>query len=280
MSKNQKSAAAERMANGALRKKASLEEICLPFASRYEADLYLGPGEISDTLIHQIARDAVADGRPLVLFTLTDCDPSGWQMFISIARKLQALQDLLFPQLRWEIVPVVLSPEQVRQLDLPEEPIKEGDRRAAAWERAFGVKQTEVDSLTTPEMTERGVLRQMLEAAIAPYIDATLKRRVELAEKRWHRAAGTAIGGQLDDAVMQRVRRDVAQLRDEIERIEDELAAATEHVELPPVDVPQSSIGLDDLDDGRQAVIRFATDWVAATKILISRKKYLDDDEA
>ena len=86
----------------------------MSIAERYEADLYLGQGETSDTFIFQIARDAVTDGRPLVVFTLTDCDPSGWQMFISIARKLQAVQDLLFPQLRWEIVPVALSPEQVR----------------------------------------------------------------------------------------------------------------------------------------------------------------------
>ena len=47
--------------------KASLEEICVPIAEWYEADLYLGTGETSDTFIFQIARDAVTDGRPLVL---------------------------------------------------------------------------------------------------------------------------------------------------------------------------------------------------------------------
>jgi len=129
--------------------KASLEEICMPIAEQYEADLYLGPGETSDTFIYQIARDAVADGRPLVVFTLTDCDPSGWQMFISIARKLQAIQDLLFPYLQWEIVPVALLPEHVNEFGLPKEPIKKGDKRAAAWKSAFGVEQTELDALTT-----------------------------------------------------------------------------------------------------------------------------------
>ena len=92
--------------------KASLEEICQPIAERNEADLYLGTGETSDTFVYQIARDAAADGRPLVVFTLTDCDPSGWQMFISITRKLQAIRDLLFPTLHFEMVPVALTPSR------------------------------------------------------------------------------------------------------------------------------------------------------------------------
>lgn len=78
--------------------KTSLEEVVLPLGRKYEADLYLATGEISDTLIYRIAKDAAEDGRPLVVFTLTDCDPAGRQMSISIARKLQALRDLLFPK--------------------------------------------------------------------------------------------------------------------------------------------------------------------------------------
>jgi hypothetical protein len=66
--------------------KASLEDVLLPIARSKQADLYLPTGEISDTLIYQIAKDANADGRPLVVFTLTDCDPAGWQMSVSIGR--------------------------------------------------------------------------------------------------------------------------------------------------------------------------------------------------
>src|SRR5262249_56048373 len=70
--------------------KASLEDVLLPIARAKQADLYLPTGEISDTLIHRIAKDAAADGRPLVMFTLADCDPAGHQMTVSIGRKLQA----------------------------------------------------------------------------------------------------------------------------------------------------------------------------------------------
>jgi hypothetical protein len=75
--------------------KASLEDILLPIAQRYGADLYLQTGEISDTRIHQMAKDASEDGRPFVVITVTDFDPSGRQMSVSIGRKLQAFADTI-----------------------------------------------------------------------------------------------------------------------------------------------------------------------------------------
>ena len=96
--------------------KASLEAVALPVARLYQADIYLDTGEISDARMYRIAKDAVADGRPLVVFTLTDCDPAGYQMSVSIGRKLQALRDLLFKKLKFELVPVALTVEQVREL--------------------------------------------------------------------------------------------------------------------------------------------------------------------
>jgi hypothetical protein len=99
--------------------KASLEDVGLPIAQRHQADLYLNTGEISDTHLYRIAKDAAADGRPLVVFTLTDCDPAGHQMSVSIGRKLQALRDLQFRDLKFELVPVALTVEQVRELGLP-----------------------------------------------------------------------------------------------------------------------------------------------------------------
>ena len=259
--------------------KASLEEICLPWASAHQVDLYLGTGETSDTFIYQIARDAVADGRPLVVFILTDCDPSGWQMLISIARKLQAVQDLLFPPLRWEIVHVGLTPYQARHFELAEEPIKKGDKRAAAWEKAFGVKQTEIDALTTPEMTDRGILRQLLDDAIAPYIDTALEGRVEQAKTEWYEEATAIVDAQIDAEAVAQVRERIEQLQQELDDAKDVLNAATEDIELPEVTVPQPIVDADHLDDARLAVIRFDTDWVNATKILIARKRYLGNDE-
>ena len=150
-----------------------------------QADLYLPTGEISDTLVYRIAKDADDDGRPLVLFTLADCDPAGRQMAVSIARKLQALRDLLFPDLRFEVVPVALNPEQVAALGLPSTPLKETEKRADRWREAFGVEQTEIDALAT---LRPDVLREIVERAFDPYVDRDLEQRVTMAKAEWQRA--------------------------------------------------------------------------------------------
>ena len=44
--------------------KCSLEDVVLPIAGQFEADLYLPTGEICDTLVYQIAKEAnETDGR-------------------------------------------------------------------------------------------------------------------------------------------------------------------------------------------------------------------------
>jgi hypothetical protein len=105
--------------------KSSLESVLAPIATAKDADLYLPTGEISDALLHQIAKDANEDGRPLVMFTIADCDPAGRQMSVSIGRKLQAFRDPLFPKFRFEVVPIALTVEQVQELGLPSTPLKE-----------------------------------------------------------------------------------------------------------------------------------------------------------
>jgi hypothetical protein len=258
--------------------KSSPEEILLPIAQEKQADLYLGPGEMSDTFVYRIARDADEDGRPLVVFTLTDCDPSRWQMPVSIARKLQALKDLLFPTLEFEMVPIALTPDQVRQYGLPEEPVKQGDQRAKAWKREFGVDQTEIDSLTTPEMQRRDLLREIVEVAFDPYFDHTLEERVAEAEEVWLEEARSAINTQVDQDRLAALRAEAAErfaaMRAEIDRIDAEIEAATAEVTLPSVEVPESEIDLDLLDPGRQALVSFDGDWMTATRALIKRKSY------
>ena len=99
--------------------KSSLAEVLDPIAAAYKADLYLPTGEISDTLIYQMAKVGAADGRPMVVLYFADADPAGWQMGISVARKLQACQASLFPELEFQLRRVALTPDQVREYGLP-----------------------------------------------------------------------------------------------------------------------------------------------------------------
>ena len=253
--------------------KGSLEEVLLPLAKRHEADLYLPSGEISDTLVHQIAKDGAKDGRPLVVFTLSDFDPAGHQMPISIARKLQAFRDLLFPHLRFDVAPIALLTEQVRELGLPSTPLKETEKRADRWRGAFGVEQTEIDALAT---LQPHVLREIVDSAFDPYLDRTLNDRVKQAEENWIATAQDVVDRNVDDAILSEIRDQAAvrleELREEIERINDRLRlAAADHFTLPEIEVPTPEI---DAAAARQALVSTDQDWVAVTRTLIRHKAY------
>ena len=251
--------------------KSSLEDIAAPIARQFEADLYLPTGEISDTLVYQIAKDANADGRPLVMFTLSDCDPAGHQMPISIARKLQAFKDLFFRRLEFEVVPVALTVDQVKAERLPSVPMKDTEKRADRWRDAFGIDQTEIDALTTP--TRRPILERFIRQAFKPYLDPTLERRVADAKAKWNTAAQEAIDEQIDPEHLEQIRTEAAakleELRETVERINEQLHLAADHFELPDIEVPEPEV---ELDPGRQ--VSFDHDWVCATGALIKHKAY------
>ena len=80
--------------------KTSLQDVLQPIASAYGSDLYLPSGEISDTLIHKMAKTGADDGREMIVIILADCDPAGYQMSVSIGHKLRAMREFLFPALR------------------------------------------------------------------------------------------------------------------------------------------------------------------------------------
>lgn len=252
--------------------KASLEDVLDPIADAKDADLYLPTGEISDALLYQIAKEANADGRPLVMFTLADFDPSGRQMSVSIGRKLQAFRDLQFPKFRFEIVPVALTVEQVTELGLPSTPLKETEKRADRWRQAFGVEQTEIDALAT---LQPDVLREIVERAFDFYVDRTLEDRVAAAKVDWLEEAQAAIDAQINPEIMAAVREQaetkLAELRSAIDNLNEQMNLATDGFTLPEIEVPTPEI---DESSERQALVSIDDDWITATRALIERKRY------
>ena len=130
-----------------------------------------------------MAKDGVEDGRPLVVLTVADFDPAGWQMPISIGRKLQALRDLCFPGLQFKVVPVAMTPEQVREFGLPSTPLKQKEKRAEQMARRVRAPQTELDALAT---ARPDILRQVVEQGLDPFYDRTLAGRIARTKDEWH----------------------------------------------------------------------------------------------
>jgi hypothetical protein len=251
--------------------KTSLEDVLKPLAEELEIDLYLMGGHISDTHLHGMAKSAVDDGRPLVLFVFSDFDPAGyWDMPTVIGRKLQALRDLLFPTLRFTVVHAALGPEQVRGLDLPSSPLKDGEKRASKWLELYGSEQTEIDALAT---LQPDVLRRIAREAIAPYYDAGLANRVQLAVNAWYRQTGAEVAGQVDDdrridAIKERA-HDALEV---LQEVNDDLAEIAEEITaIEPPELPEAD--MEALEAAQAAasvsvVIDSKMDFVAATDSL------------
>ena len=72
-----------------------------------------------------------------------------------------------------------------RRLDLPSTPLKETEKRADKWREDMGWEQTEIDALAT---LQPGVLRRIVNDALAPFYDHTLNDRVYAAKSEWERA--------------------------------------------------------------------------------------------
>lgn len=131
-----------------LGEKSSLEPVCGPLSERYGTDMLLFGGTSSETRIFELAKAAAEDGRELIVLYLSDSDPSGWNMPIEVAAKLQAFKAQLFPWLEFRCYRVGLTPDQVKNYNrehpndiLPESPVREAGKRAADWVEAKGVQQ-------------------------------------------------------------------------------------------------------------------------------------------
>lgn len=170
--------------------KSSLSPTLQPIAEMVGGESLSMTGETSDTRIAELAKRAAADGRPTVVLYFSDHDPSGWQMPISVSRKLQALRDLLYPDLDIQVRRAALTVEQANELDLPSTPLKETEKRAANWRDRTGREQTELDALIA---LRPDALRRFALEAIEPFFDATLPERVSEAAQEWHDEANARL---------------------------------------------------------------------------------------
>ncbi|HYK35308.1 hypothetical protein [Alloacidobacterium sp.] len=148
--------------------KTSLGEVLKPIAKEVRGELLLATGEVSESAVYGIAKRAADDGRPLRILYFSDFDPDGWQMPISVARKLQAHICREFHRLDVRLIRVALTVEQVIEFHLPDSPIKPGEKRARAWRERWGREQVEIDALAA---LRPDLLDQIARAAVAPYFD-------------------------------------------------------------------------------------------------------------
>jgi hypothetical protein len=260
--------------------KSSLEPVLGPVADESGASLYLPTGEISDTQLHRMAALAVADGRPLICLYFSDSDPSGWQMPISVSRKLQALSELLGP-LEFEVHRVALTPDQVRELGLPSTPLKDTERRAAKWEARTGTQQTEIDAAIA---LRPGELAQIAREAIAPFFDASLAGRFGQARQAWLADAQQVIDDGLDgdrEQILAAARVRLSRARALIDEVNESLQTSAGPDDLPAFEPPEPDAPIGDaLPSGLgTTLVSSRWDFADQCRALKGSKAYGGEDE-
>jgi hypothetical protein len=257
--------------------KSSLSVVLKPIAEQIGAEMILVTGESSDSHIAAMARRASEDGRPAVALYFSDFDPSGHQMPVSVARKLQALSDLYYPNLRIKLYPVALTLEQVRTLGLPSSPLKETEKRASRWRETQGHDQSEIDAMVE---LHPDALRHAVFDAIRPFHDAGLEDLVHAAELEWQQEADKVLqahpaskgAAHRIKAAWKRACAGASKLHSE----QNAFAAVLRDSVPPPPALPEAK------PDGEAipALFDSQTGFVVATRQLIRHKRLIDDNDS
>lgn len=154
--------------------KTTMNDVLLPLCEQYGVNLVTGAGELSITAVIEFLKRVRASGKPARILYISDFDPAGLGMPISVSRKIEFYLRKTEGELDIKLDPVVLTQEQIQFYDLPRVPVKDSDKRKGNFEAAYGKGQVELDAL---EALHPGELRAIVQQAILLYYDKTLEDR-------------------------------------------------------------------------------------------------------
>jgi hypothetical protein len=158
--------------------KSTVNDILLSLAQRHKVTLVTGVGELSITQCRALVRRVREHRRPTRILYLSDHDPCGEGMPTSVARKIQFFLHRDGDDLDIKLTPLLLSPEQVAEFNLPRVPIKDSDRRRAGFEERHGEGAVELDALVA---LHPGTLERIVTEAIERYRAPKRRAEVEIA---------------------------------------------------------------------------------------------------
>jgi len=156
--------------------KTTMNDALEPICRRFDVNLVTGAGEMSITAALNLVQRVKQARRPCRVFYISDFDPAGYGMPVSVARKLEFFLRDRGLDLDIRLEPIVLTREQVIEYQLPRQPIKDSERRKGRFEDVHGEGAVELDAM---EALCPGKLAEIVKGAILGYYDTTLDSRVQ-----------------------------------------------------------------------------------------------------
>lgn len=148
--------------------KSTMNDVLEPICSRYGINLITSLGELSVTAVHQLIIRIGSIEKPVRIFYISDFDPAGECMPVSVARKIEYYIRLEGLEESVKLKQIMLTPEQCQKYQLPRTPIKEKEKRKVGFEYRHGTGATELDAL---EAVYPGEMKKIIENVVLSYVD-------------------------------------------------------------------------------------------------------------
>lgn len=156
--------------------KSTMNDILKGLVIQHNGTLLFGKGELSITAANEAITRFQEVGKPVRIFYVSDFDPAGACMPVSMSRKLEYFVRKLGLDLDIKLFPVVLTHQQTKEYSrLLPTPIKESEKRKTSFEAKYGKGAIELDAL---EALYPGELKRILEREMSRYSDSKLWSRV------------------------------------------------------------------------------------------------------
>lgn len=198
--------------------KSTMNDILAPLARTYRATLLFGKGELSITAALAAIERFQRTGRPVRIFYVSDFDPAGAGMPVSMSRKLEYFVHHYHLKLDIRVYPIVLTYAQTKYYPrLLPTPIKETERRKARFEAKYGSGAIELDAL---EALYPGELARIVRDELSRYYDPSLSTRLLTAQQHiWRRFK------EKEHEIMAQHENEIQAIDEEWEDLRDALAA-------------------------------------------------------
>ena len=183
--------------------KSTMNDVLEPICQRYGMNLVTGLGELSITAVHQLVQRIYRTNKPTRIFYISDFDPAGEGMPISVSRKIEYM--IQGKGYDVKLIPMMLTPEQCIEYDLPRTPIKAGNTRKDDFENRHGAGATELDAL---EALHPGEMESIITSEIENYFD----------REKWNKAVQT--NWDLRDKVREHLKPLMTNMLDEMDLTE------------------------------------------------------------
>jgi hypothetical protein len=193
--------------------KTTMNDVLEPLCQELKVNLVTAAGFQSITsavATLKRARRLWETGKPCRILYISDFDPGGECMPVSVARQFEFWLDRYAPGADVKLMSLALTREQIERYRLPRTPIKGTDTRKDNFEDRRGEGAVELDAL---EALHPGALAKIVRKAIAPYRDRELSGNLEEDAEAAQEAAEDAY----DEAT--------AEVSAALEEIEDEVRA-------------------------------------------------------